>query len=244
MRARGYTLLELLVTVAIISVLAAVLMPAGFPHHFRPRESTRRSACQSNLKQLAAAAEMYAADYDRRYPPAGLRCNDPAQRDGSAGCPAGALTYDGARYGSTETWQGGGLSVLQPYVRNTDVAWCPGQFPKWNADHTDPRSYYAGFEWLKSPERPRYPARKVLLMEAYSYHDGKYPRRFDALSNAKRRVNIAYVDGHVKYTDLSTGCSGSRHPDCAGWESCLGPGANGHYISSGFGKGIDVPDFP
>ncbi len=196
------------------------------------------------MKQLAVAAEMYAADYDRKYPPPGLRCNDPSEPDGSTGCAAGALTREGMRYGYAETWQGGGLSVLFPYTKNPGLFWCPTQVRNWNAAYTDPRSYYAGFEWLHSPDRPRYPDRKVLLMEAYSYHDGKSPRRFDDLPRARRRVNVAYVDGHVKSTDLSTGCSGSRHPDCAGWESSLGPGGNGHYISSAFGKGINVPDFP
>jgi prepilin-type processing-associated H-X9-DG protein len=53
-------LIEILVVIAIVSILAAIL----FPVLGRARENARRSACQSNLKQLALASLQYAADYD------------------------------------------------------------------------------------------------------------------------------------------------------------------------------------
>lgn len=65
-RKRAFTLVELLVVVGIIAVLIALLLPALAP----ARENTRRTACASNLRQLATAFVMYVGDNRQRYPAA------------------------------------------------------------------------------------------------------------------------------------------------------------------------------
>ncbi len=55
----GFTLVELLVVIAVIGVLVALLLPAVQA----ARESARRSQCTSNLKQLGIACQSYASVY-------------------------------------------------------------------------------------------------------------------------------------------------------------------------------------
>jgi prepilin-type N-terminal cleavage/methylation domain-containing protein/prepilin-type processing-associated H-X9-DG protein len=91
---RAFTLIELLVVVAIIAILAAIL----FPVFAQAREKARQAGCLSNLKQIGAAAQMYAQDYEERLP----------------GTELGE--GEGEYY-----W----LEMLSPYTKNREIFHCP-----------------------------------------------------------------------------------------------------------------------
>ncbi|HLH52722.1 MAG TPA: type II secretion system protein [Verrucomicrobiae bacterium] len=61
----AFTLLELLVTVAIISVLAGLMLPVLN----RTREQGRRIACINSFRQFGQAWLLYAADHNEHVPP-------------------------------------------------------------------------------------------------------------------------------------------------------------------------------
>jgi len=60
---RGFTIVELLVVVAIISVLVAIVVPSLGGVLFL----ARMAVCHSNLGQLNRGLELYAADHDHKY---------------------------------------------------------------------------------------------------------------------------------------------------------------------------------
>jgi prepilin-type N-terminal cleavage/methylation domain-containing protein len=72
---RAFTLVELLVVIAMIGVLVALLLPALS----QAKESGRRTACINNLRQLGLAARLYGVDEEGYFPPRLLTPQWPAQ---------------------------------------------------------------------------------------------------------------------------------------------------------------------
>ena len=100
MKARAFTLVELLVVVAILAILAALL----FPVFQKVRGNARNTQDLSNLRQIGLAAQAYTQDHDERWVPVGS-WNDPTVTP---------YTNPAAPAPGVE-WNGWGLRLL-PYV--------------------------------------------------------------------------------------------------------------------------------
>jgi prepilin-type N-terminal cleavage/methylation domain-containing protein/prepilin-type processing-associated H-X9-DG protein len=81
----AFTLIELLIVIAIITILGAILFPA----FQSAREKGRQTSCANNEKQISLAMHAYAIDYDETFP---ITESD----DGSAACAGinGYPTWD------------------------------------------------------------------------------------------------------------------------------------------------------
>jgi prepilin-type N-terminal cleavage/methylation domain-containing protein/prepilin-type processing-associated H-X9-DG protein len=63
-RSGGFTLVELLVVIAVLTMLAGIL----FPVLAQVRERARQTTCLSNLRQIGQAQLLYMQDYEDQFP--------------------------------------------------------------------------------------------------------------------------------------------------------------------------------
>jgi len=60
----GFTLIELMIVIAIISILCLIMLP----NMMRSPDAAKLSSCKYNLRAIAAAVEIYATDNSGMYP--------------------------------------------------------------------------------------------------------------------------------------------------------------------------------
>ena len=199
---RGFTLIELLVVITIVSILAAIL----FPVFSKVRANARRTVCESNLKQLGLAWQMYANDYDERACPSynSANAND---------------AWDFHRL-SNHTWTTGFLGV---YTRDGEIHGCPDNPFKSNPTQRPYNGYgynatYIGGD-LGTPHG-NYPAcalfQIVMPSQTAVFSDAGYgPQSASNFLRAPSEAvtyrnsgntdfrhtltaNVCYADGHIK----------------------------------------------
>ncbi len=220
-RIQGFTVVELLVVVAIFAVLASLLMPALS----RSKSNMKRVVCLNNLSQLGKGVAMYADDFDQilfplppnrpgrrttgiavqewtTYNPlirdyVGLK-NPPSSRDKLFACPADTFDFwrpDGSNMGP-------GLH-LQPETKFSSYAFNAGnavfaerQFPSMFPGVTGSKLSGIGL-----------PAKTGLLSEfagldGYSWH---VPPRGGEKHYNDAPNTLSFADGHVSCVKMYCG---------------------------------------
>lgn len=137
-----FTLIELLIVIAIISILMALLLPALS----RAKYEARIANCKSNLRQVATGTTLYATDFDDWYP-SGYH-----SRGGAGHYIEGKV--DSRSYQDQPQWnslanyfKGGNFSDFRNLQsRGNPIFRCPEGEKKvsWNPETSD-RSFYSTF---------------------------------------------------------------------------------------------------
>lgn len=180
--AHGFTLVEILVVLGVLMLLAGLLFPALS----RAREGGRRTACLSNLSQVARGLQMYVQDNNRRFPP--VPPPDPANP---------SLGPDGSK--------GWALAVADN-LKNDAIFQCPSQGQPIDEGFTD---YWLNGDLQGIGEvRLRTPTSVIMAGDgaANSVDYAVGPNVVEPWVNTDSFVtrhlggaNYAFADGHVKW---------------------------------------------
>jgi prepilin-type N-terminal cleavage/methylation domain-containing protein len=218
----GFTLVELLVVVAIIALLAALLLPALS----RAKASVKRTACTQNLRQIGLGIHLYAGDNNDTLPAAPnvtgttIQTNDcgvfykrlmksyvglqgaSSPQDKVFACPADTFFYDGFP---------GLIYKAKSLHDQLDSDFSSYAFSGGNGyTNVPPPPFLNETSWPGIFGRKlasiKEPARTALLAEysaiyPYSWHQSqKLPSGKKGVKDAQNIVG--FVDGHVSYIKI------------------------------------------
>ena len=233
-RRQGFTIVELLMVIGVISVLAGIMLPVIG----RSRQAAARVQCMSNLHQLALCVTRYAAENEGQLP----YCNWANSVDTSGVYGRGWLfslpQFRAVGGGASANWlslphppqDGAKTGVLWQYNRSLPIYHCP----------IDNSEMWVGTEWLSSylmngaqcgygrvgngdntpglrQARIAAPCDSVMFWEALEqrfegqqftgavWNDGaSYPNEEVMADRHAKGANIACFDGHVEWWAQST----------------------------------------
>ncbi len=198
---RGFTLVELLVVVAIVSMLLALLMPSLS----RARAQSRLTVCLSNLREIGLGIQAYAMQY-----------NDAIPRG-----PAEPLPYFPSQgwdeWATNQVWLGmmkadqGLGTMLSHDLRQPRVLFCPADDSNdpveelQKIDHQGDEDAYCSYFYRQRDQITRDRLdylglndlgleARALVLDANSLGEGDLGRT----NHQAREVNILYLDGHAE----------------------------------------------
>ncbi len=227
----GFTLVELLMAIAVLGILAALLLPALQAG----KEKARRAQCVDNLRQLGLAALLYWDDNEGQ-----------TFRYLSGGTNGGKVYWFGWLKAGAEGTREFDLSqgALYPYLQGSGVEICPSldysstlyKYKAKGAASSYGYNWYLGKQSI-SVNHIEQPAETVLLGDSAQVNDFQDPASPDkplleefyyldsgdqadypnAHFRHQTRANVAQCDGHVELEKPLAGSIDSRMPaQCVG----------------------------
>ena len=186
----GFTLVELLVTIAVIGILAGLLLPAVN----RAKDASRRAGCTSNLKQVSLAIHLYADENQDNFPV----LPEPNPYPNGVGAYYKQLVK-------------GYLGLRGPAAPDEKVFVCPSDQRIFrDAEHAFTSYTFNGYE-VSEGSIPRItgkkmsaiiaPSRAVLVADWPAFFGGSW-HPFREELHADARNQVSFVDGHVSETRI------------------------------------------
>lgn len=191
---RGFSLLELLVVLAVAMILTSLLLPALNS----VRENVNRVVCASNLRQISIGLVLFAEDNRDRLPDSVMLSKD---NDKWWKPQELMASHQGTEVSS---WDGLGVLYEFGYCGNFECFYCPshtGKHPlerykdQWESPGPEPiytNYHYSGpYDW--ETKRQRFltrPSRMIFVTDGL--------RTLDDL-NHPRGINIGFGDGSVRW---------------------------------------------
>lgn len=184
---RGFTLIDTLVTLAIVALLISILLPSLSG----AREAARRVACASNVRQIGLGITMYADDHSDRLPPSVHAPDGNTPEFSGESNPAEMMTMrlplTPADANKPSPWDGIGLLYASDYLPAARLFYCPSH----HGEH--PYQRYAA-AWMNQGLDK--------IVSNYHYR-GKGPNDQFYMSQIDPTTTILLTDGMRLVTDYN-----------------------------------------
>ncbi|MEM9066820.1 MAG: type II secretion system protein [Planctomycetota bacterium] len=213
-RAGGFTLPEVLVSLAVVAILIAILLPSLGA----VRMTAQQVFCSSNVRQTGLALSIYTDDYDRALPPSWVwDLGMVTQGSTYTSSDTNVLRVDQLNGRSRETrgrlgygeegWDGLGILSSQDYLDPYNVFYCPS-----HPEHLSPEAFEEAWRSGQGEIRGNYqyrgtgpdgervlslvdPASSALVLDTLRIQDDL---------NHERGINVLLADLSVRWFDAAS----------------------------------------